>query len=101
MPTAWLMRRNSRLSAVRNIISIYVALCVPIRQARTLRAPCDELAAILEEVARHFEELLCLVHRACGCAEVVVRDDATEFRRSRFFDQVYESEGVSCVQSQR
>ena len=35
---------------------------------RTLAAPGDELAAVLDELARHLEELLCLVHcEGCVC----------------------------------
>ena len=34
------------------------------RGKHTLAAPGDELAAVLDELARHLEELLCLVH--CG-----------------------------------
>lgn len=35
---------------------------------RTLAAPGDELAAVLDELARHLQELLCLVHcEGCVC----------------------------------
>jgi hypothetical protein len=34
---------------------------------RTLAAPGDELAAVLDELARHLEEFLGLVHCCCVC----------------------------------
>jgi hypothetical protein len=37
---------------------------------RTLAAPGDELATVLDELARHLEELLCLVHCE-GCVVCV------------------------------
>ena len=40
------------------------------RMKRTLAAPGDELAAVLDELARHFEEFLGLVH--CECVWVCV-----------------------------
>lgn len=64
MPTAWLMRRNSRLSARK---------CQRNRregkkqkEGRTLAASGKELSAILDELLWHVEELLCLVHVGRG-----------------------------------
>ena len=54
---------------------------------RTLAAPGDELAAVLDELARHLEELLCLVHCAfavclCGLRVVCKKNSGVGLGRS-------------------
>jgi hypothetical protein len=79
MPTACEMRRNSRLSAAHACQQKSMNELSLSRERkrgrkagrgdmkRTLAAPGDELAAVLDELARHLEEFLGLVHCCCVC----------------------------------